>query len=255
MIPLRDQEAIRERFGRDLHSRVRIDYFTQRPSPLYVPGRQECLYCEDVRTLLEELASLSERISLTVHELSEAEAQAKELGVDRVPGIVIRGAANRPVRFFGFPAGNEFPGFVELIIEAAQTSPPLSAATLKQLRKLKTDVRLQVFVTPTCPYCPALARTALRLGLASARVKAEVIEAGEFPSLAQRFGVRAVPTTVIDEKVVLPGAMDEATLLQQVFRAVEGKPLPPGTAGSATALARPEAAAHTSAAGRLILPR
>ncbi len=55
MIPLRDQEILRERFQRELTSRVRIDYFTQRRSPLYVAGREACAYCEETRTLLEEM--------------------------------------------------------------------------------------------------------------------------------------------------------------------------------------------------------
>ena len=253
MIPLRDQDAIRQRFGRDLTSRVRIDYFTQKSSPLYVAGRQDCVYCKDVKTLLEELAALSDRISLSLHELASAGALAKELGVDKVPGIVVRGGANRPVRFFGIPAGNEFAGFIETLIDAARSSVDLRPETAKQLRKLKSDARLQVFVTPTCPYCPALARTALKLGLASARVKADVVEASEFPALVQRYAIRAVPTTVINDKLILAGAMDEAALVQQIFRTVEGKAVAAGTAaGAATALS---AAAPAAGAGGLVLPR
>ena len=254
MIPLRDQDALRQRFKSDLTSRVRIDYFTQKPTPLYVPGRQDCVYCEDVKTMLEELASLSERIALSVHELVEAGPLAKELSVDKVPAIVIRGQTNRPLRFFGFPAGNEFPGFVETLIDAARGAVDLRPETAKQLRKLKADVGLQVMVTPTCPYCPGLARAAFKLGLQSARLKVDVVEASEFPALVQRYGVRAVPTTVIDEKLVLPGAMDEATLVQQLMRVAEGKPFAGETrAGAATALSA-AAPKQTPAAGGLILP-
>ncbi len=188
--------------------------------------------------------------------LAVAAALARELGVDKVPGIVIRGLAKRPVRFFGFPAGNEFPGFIETLIDAARGVPDLRPETTKQLRKLKTGVRLQVMVTPTCPYCPALARTALKLGLGSVRVNADVVEASEFPALVQRYGVRAVPTTVIDERLVLPGAMEEATLLQNIFRVVEGKPLSGETrAGAATALSAAAPAQSQASGSGLVLPR
>ena len=255
MIPLRDQEILRERFQRELTSRVRIDYFTQRRSPLYVAGREACAYCEETRTLLEEMAALGERIALTVHELSEATKLAAELGVDRAPGIVIRGQANRPVRFFGIPSGNEFPGFVETLIDAARGSVDLKPETVKQLRKIKSDVRVRVFVTPTCPYCPALARTAHKLALQSPRVKVDVIEISEFPTLSQRYGIRAVPTTVIGDKVLLPGAMDETVLLQSIMRVAEGKTIATGESkpGSSSALPSPQAG-QTSGAG-LILPR
>lgn len=260
MIPLRDQQLIRERFQRDLTSRVRVDYFTQKPTSLFVPGREECTYCEDVQTVLEELASLSERVALTVHGISEARPLAEELGVDKVPGIVIRGQANRPVRFFGAPLGNEFSVFLETLIDAAGGSVELQADTLKQLRRLRSDVKLQVFVTPTCPYCPGLARTALRLGLQNVRIKVDVVEVSEFPSVVQRYAVRAVPTTVIDDKLDLPGAMDEATLVQHLLRSAEGRPLPPGTRPGAstpvqTSASQSQPQTRPAGGSGLILPR
>jgi glutaredoxin-like protein len=254
VIPLKDQDVLRERFQSELTGRVRIDYFSQRRSALYIPGRQECVYCEDVKTLLEELAHLSDKISLTVHELSEAREEAARLGVDKVPGIVIRGQANRPVRFFGIPSGNEFPGFVETLIDASRGAVGLSPETLKQLRKVKSQVHVQVFVTPTCPYCPALARTAQELALASPKARVDVVEASEFPALTQRYGIRGVPTTVIDDSIIQVGAMDEAGLVQLLLRAVEGKPLRAGGApGAQSSLTSPQAG--RSPASSLIIPR
>ena len=260
MIPLRDQQALRERFQRELNSRVRIDYFTQKPSSIFIPGRQECAHCADVQVLMEELASLSQRMTLNVHDIDHEPAIAKTLGVDKVPGIVIRGQTNRPLRYFGVPAGTQFPGFIETLLDAGRGSVSLAADTAKQLRKLKTDVHLQVLVTPACPYCPALVRTAAKMALQNVRVKLDVIEAGEFPAVVQRYGVRAVPTTVINDTAALPGAMDEATLLENILRVVEGKPITAGTRKlNATALApanpKPQQKpAQTVTASGLIVP-
>ena len=52
MIPLRDQELLRTRFKTDLPNRVRLDYFTQKPSPIIIPGRQECQFCKEVQTVV-----------------------------------------------------------------------------------------------------------------------------------------------------------------------------------------------------------
>ena len=115
-----------------------------------------------------------------------------------MPGIVVRGPANRPLRFFGMPGGNEFPNFIETIVEASKTKVELGAETAKQLKKLKDNVSIAVYVTPTCPYCPRVVRAAYRLALASAHVEASAVEIGEFPRLAQQLGVRAVPLTVLN---------------------------------------------------------
>ena len=255
MIPLRDQEALRQRFARDLPGRVRIDYFFRKPSPIVIPGRDNCEHCEDVRKLLLEIAALSPRISLTQHDIdAEAEAAAS-LGIDKAPGIVIRGQANRPVRFFGIPRGNQFVGFIETLVDAARPAIDLKPEVSKHLRKLKSDVSLQVMVAPGCPFSPALARAALRFGLYTPHVKAAVVEITEYPSLMQRYAVRVVPVTIFEDRVAVPGALDEAALAENLLLVAEGKD--PQGGGPVTQLAQPKperSQPHTTASG-LIIPR
>jgi glutaredoxin-like protein len=257
VIPLRDQEYIRERFERGLEGRVKIDYFTQRASALFVPGREECVYCEEAQQMLEEVASLSEKLSLTVHDVGEAQELAKKLGIDKVPGIVIRGPANRPLRFFGMPGGNEFPNFIETMIDASKQQAQIGAEPAKQLKKLRDTVSVVVYVTPTCPHCPAVVRAAYRLALASAHVQASAVEIGEFPRIAQQLGVRAVPLTVIDGRAAIAGAVDEAGLLDAIHKVVTDDTSigrAPVRAGAVTDAAPPDAPAAQPGAG-LILPR
>jgi len=149
VIPLREQEYIKEKFAQELVGPVRIDYFTQRASPLFVPGREECAYCEDVRQMLEELAALSDKVKLTVHEFAEARQAAARLGTDKIPGIVIRGPANRALKFYGIPSGHEFPGLIDDIVDASRGKVGLAQETVRRLKKLKQDVFVQVLVTPT----------------------------------------------------------------------------------------------------------
>ena len=149
MIPLRDQEIIREKFAQELVGAVKLDHFTQRSSSLYIPGREECPTCDDTRQIMEELAALSDKIKLTMHEFTEAREASAKLGVDKIPGIVIRGPANRAIKFYGIPSGHEFPGLVESIVDASRGKAELKPKTTRQLRKLKDDVWIQVLVTPT----------------------------------------------------------------------------------------------------------
>ncbi|MDI6857337.1 MAG: thioredoxin family protein [Dehalococcoidia bacterium] len=227
MIPLRDQEYLRERFARELTGAVRIDLFTQRRLPIFIPGREECAFCEETQQLLKELSALSDKIRLTVHEFSEAAQEAARLGVDRVPGIVLRGALNRPIRFFGLPGGHEFPAFVEGVIDVSRGKVDLATETARQLKRLKSDVSLEAFVTPTCPSCPAMARLAHKLALESPRVRADVIEIMEFPRLIERHNISAVPVTVIGGRVALVGAMSEQTLMAQIMQFAQRKALQP----------------------------
>jgi len=253
VIPLRDQEYLRARFAREMVGAVRIDHFTQRNLPIYIPGREECPFCEEIQQTLKELAALSEKIKLNVYEFSQSAAEAARLKIDKVPGTVIRGPLNRPIRFYGFPAGQEFPAFVEDIIDASRGKVELAPETVRQLRKLRREIAIQVFVTPTCSHCPGVARLAHQMALESPHISADVVEISEFPRLAERYRVQAVPVIVIDERVVLVGAIDEPTLLAQIVQFARGKTLQPaaGAVGASTPL---EQRPPERREGGLILP-
>jgi glutaredoxin-like protein len=261
LIPLREQEAIRLRFAQELGSRVRIDYFSQRQTRVIVPGREPCAHCEDVRVILSEISHLTNRIALTVHELHDEPKLASELGVDKVPGIAMRGVANRTVRYSGIPMGAQFPVLLDTIIDASRPAPELRPETVRQLKKLKDDVDLKVFVTPTCRHSQPMARLALKLGLFSPRIKVEVIEITEYPPLAQQLGIQMTPATIVNGSMMIGGAIAEAALVQAIFKVLDGRPIAPDEikGGPATAFHPPqpqdEQRQPTTTASGLIIPR
>ena len=68
-----------------------------------------------------------------------------------------------------------------------------------------------------------MARLAINFALASEKVRADVIEATEFPDLAQRYAVRAVPKSVINDKWELLGSVPAQKLLEAVETAAGAK--------------------------------
>jgi alkyl hydroperoxide reductase subunit AhpF len=143
------------------------------------------------------------------------------------------------------------------MIETSSDESPLQPPTLKQLRKIRDSVRLQVFVMPSCTHSPAVARTAFRFAQQSNKIKTDVIEINEFPDLQQRYDIRATPTIVIDESLVLTGAMDEATLVDCLLKVVEHKPIPPGSIkpGESTPIPQGQSQEVRMAGSGLIIPR
>jgi len=67
-------------------------------------------------------------------------------------------------------------------------------------------------------------RLAQHMAIASPRVRAECIEATEFPELSRRYQVMAVPKIVINDKVQFEGALPEPAFLDAVLRAADGQP-------------------------------
>ena len=166
---------------------------------------------------------------------------------------------------YGLPGGMQFPVLVETLISASQPGAALDRDVASKLKKLREPVQISVFVTPVCQYSAPVAAAAFRLALASAHVKAEVVEISEYPELVQRFGVTATPTTVIDARTAIRGALDEAALAAHVvagaepyaaLRTVDAGPYSPfdgETIERQAAASRPGATQH-SAGPRIYVP-
>ena len=60
-------------------------------------------------------------------------------------------------------------------------------------------------------------RLAHAFALESDLIRADMVEATEFPHLVQRYGVRGVPRTVVNEAVFIDGALPEDVYLAHVL--------------------------------------
>lgn len=149
MIPLKDQELIRQKFAQELTGPVKIDFFTERELALDVPGRRPCAYCKPTQEMLQELAALSDLLSLRVHILDEAPEERTKFGIERIPATVLRATGDAFLTFYGMPGGTEFPGFLESIVDISRQEVLLSEQSVKSLTEMKRALTLRVFVTPT----------------------------------------------------------------------------------------------------------
>lgn len=206
------------------------DAFAQLEQPvellLFTQNHGSCDYCDDTRSLVEGMAALSDKLSLSVFDLDADAARAAEYGVDAAPTLVIAGkdgdeTIDYGIRIKGIPAGYEFTSLIRDVMMVSSRDSGLNEATRAWLRELKEPVHLQVFVTPTCPYCPRAVMLAHQMALESPMVRADMVEAMEFPELADRYGVSGVPhTTINDGAGNLVGAAPEEELMAEIQRAL-----------------------------------
>ncbi len=190
---------------------VVIHYFTQ---------EFECEPCQITHELLKEVTALSDKLTLKVYEFKNDQETAQRLGVDKIPAIVLEGQKPYGIRFFGVPAGYEFGAFLEDLVDVSRGTTQLSLETQTLLNTLLKPIHIQVFVTPTCPYCPAAVRLAHKLALASDKIEADMVSALEFPYLADKYSVYGVPKTVVnDGQVMFEGALPERQFVALVLQA------------------------------------
>ena len=258
LIADKDRPTVRDVLARELVSDVELLLFTRGRSHLLEEGQPARPTCNETRELLGELVKLSERIHLTVHDVSIDPATATRYNVNAVPTVIIRKHASSThsstlfnslapesesavaavpsagvagistlapeadanVRFIGLPGGYEFSTLMADIVDISRGQTGLAAATVTAVQAIETPVHLQVFVTPNCPYCPRAARIAHQMAMANPLVLAEVIEATEFQALSERYRVQTVPKTVINDEIEFVGPRSESRVLAAVLEAV-----------------------------------
>jgi glutaredoxin-like protein len=212
-----DRVSLRTRLADELAEPVRLVLFTAAAGGLEVPGHP-CPTCGPTEELLRELAALDPRIRLEVRSLLAEPERARELGVERIPAILLARDGDARVRFYGIPAGFEFATLVDALIMVSRGEPRLSPTARAQLAGLSGSIHLQVFVTPTCPYCPHIARLACAAAVASSHVRTDVVEVSEFPDLVDRYRIIGVPKVVINETVAFEGAVPEEEFVQRLLK-------------------------------------
>lgn len=141
MVLIREEDAIeiRRRLG-EMVAPVRIIHFTQELNLEY--GRE-------TRQVLEELASMSDNLSLEVYDFVLDKEKVVEYGVDKVPATVIRNGKDYGIRYYGMPAGYEFSTLLDAILDVSKGESGLGAESKEKIAGVNQPVHLEVFVTPT----------------------------------------------------------------------------------------------------------
>jgi len=163
------------------------------------------------RQVVEEVASLSDRVSVEeVNFVLDRERNA-QFGIDRVPAIVLlRDGADTRMRFLGAPAGYEFSSLVESILLAGTGDSGLTDESRRLIAEKVTEaLDIKVFVTPTCPHCPRAVTLAHRMAVESPNISATCVEASEFHDLSRQYRVTGVPKTVSSGGAEILGALPE----------------------------------------------
>jgi len=214
-----DRQEIAKVLKDKVRSEVHVDLFIKKGTKIIIPGKDpsECPYCETLVEMFTELEEIDSRLTHTVHDMAEEEKKAAEMGVENVPAIVFNGKKEGQLIFYGIPSGYEFASLLETLgAVSGEDSPLFSPEMQEYLKKITSPVNLKVFVTPSCPYCPSAALSALMAAKLNKNIKAEVYEVTEFPAVGDHYKVEGVPKTVINETEEIVGGYPEQSLKEKI---------------------------------------
>ncbi|NPA13461.1 MAG: glutaredoxin [Aquificae bacterium] len=167
---------------------------------------------EETEKLLKDIASLSEKIKLEV---------LQPTGCIGYPCIQIgREDGFDRIKFLGKPDGGEFPAFIDSILKVSTNSINLSERTLEFLSEVDKPVKIKVFITKSCGWCPPTILKLFDFALGNENIQVCAVDSYAFMDMAMEYGVATVPKAVINDKVEFVGYREENEILGYIFEAL-----------------------------------
>ncbi|SIM34821.1 thiol-disulfide isomerase or thioredoxin [Cuniculiplasma divulgatum] len=201
---------LKEQFSTTMVDEVTIKVFKD--------DNKSCQYCNDTEQLMREIAEITDKVKVEIHELGDEES--KKYKIEKAPVVILFSDRfqNGNVRYFGIPSGYEFRSIIEDIETFSTGKIELRESTIDKLKTIEKPVSIRVFITPTCPYCPSAVRMAHNFALVNPNITGDMVESYEFEEEAEAAAVSSVPHTTIsniDEPII--GAQPEEIFLDQVL--------------------------------------
>lgn len=124
------------------------------------------------------------------------------------------------VRLIGLPAGLQMTSLIAAIQAVSFRGVTLEARTRIQLKKLQTDVKLELLSAADDELGTLMAKSVFGLAVASAHIRSYLIMADVFPEAIWRYSANRLPHLVINGRVHADGQLSEEMILQQIAASI-----------------------------------
>ena len=218
LIDAKTEEALKAKFVEELKMPVDVRVFSTGVivDPAF-PERTEIN--QFAKQICDELHAIDPRI--IVEHLGMNSEIALKMKLSTSPSILIGYDEGYRIVYNGAPLGHEASSFIDTICMVSGGQSALSAESKAALAKIEKPVTLQVFVTPTCPYCPKAVFLANQIAVESkGMVVSECVESMENQELAKKYNVSSVPQQMINSDMasVTIGVQQEKVFVMQAVK-------------------------------------
>jgi thioredoxin reductase (NADPH) len=209
--PATGEAQVRERL------RAVFDQFTSTVDLILfaAPGVDET-FARAARTTIRELADLTDKI--TVREFDLDHDLARKWNVEHSPTLLLS-PEKYDIRWLGAPVGEEVQAFVQALTMIGFGERDLSDQAALILDRIDSPRRVKVFVSPTCPYCPAQIVNALAAAVTRPElISLQVIDVQANRDLAEKYEAYSTPMTLANERLIGQGAQTRELFLASLKR-------------------------------------
>jgi len=208
VIPDDVKNALKETFLKELKEDVAIEVYTK-------PGAND-QFNEATIALIRALAGLSGKLKASFHTIGDD--QSIKRNVTRSPTVLIAPDRYR-IRYTGAPMGEEGRSFLVALLMASNGSTTFTEPAIAKIKEQLREKRdIQVFISPTCPYCPQQVLAAFSAAIIKPdMVSAEAVEIYENQDLAENLGSLAVPQTFVNNTFIGAGLQPDPLFVESLL--------------------------------------
>lgn len=166
---------------------------------------------QELVALAEDIASLSEKISLTINDNAAAASSS------RVPLMAIAplGETAR-VEFAGLPMGHEFTSLVLALLQAGGHPSRATAEQLAQIAELEGEFTFETYISLSCQNCPDVVQALNLMAVLNPNVRNTMIDGALFQDEVTERNIMAVPSVYLNGEPFGSGRMSLDEILNKV---------------------------------------
>lgn len=182
-------------------------YLTKLVQPIeLVASLDESPKAAEMRALLEDIAGLSEQVSLRL-----------DGNYKRRPsfGIARQGQAPR-IHFAGIPMGHEFTSLILALLQSGGHPPKLEAYVIEQIKALDGKYSFETFISLTCHNCPDVVQALNTMAVLNPGFEAVMIDGGMFQQEVEERQIMGVPAIYLNGELFGQGRMSAEEILAKL---------------------------------------
>ncbi|AKX59863.1 alkyl hydroperoxide reductase [Thiopseudomonas alkaliphila] len=160
----------------------------------------------ELKSLLEEIASLSDKITLR---LDGQDARKPSFNLNRIHGDI-------SLTFAGIPMGHEFTSLVLALLQVGGHPSKLAQDVIEQIKNLDTEMQFETYFSLSCQNCPDVVQALNLMAVLNPKIKHVAIDGALFQEEVEQRQVMSVPMIFLNGEMFGQGRMGVEEILAKV---------------------------------------
>lgn len=162
---------------------------------------------KELKTMLDEIASLSDKI--TVVDANNSNARKPSFEIARV-------GTDIAVGFAGIPLGHEFTSLVLALLQVGGHPPKLDDDVIEQIKGLPGTYNFETFFSLSCQNCPDVVQALNAMSVINPNIKHVAIDGALFQEEVQAKEILSVPAVFLNDELFHQGRAGVEEFLAQL---------------------------------------